>query len=156
MASRVDKVIEVHKLANQLLREHGLYEQGWDFKLLNSKRQVGNCNHITKEIGFSIHFIHRTGMDEIKDTLLHEIAHALAGPREGHGRVWKDWCIAVGAKPERLAGEETVSTAKPNYILECPSCGRRWQRYRLKRGIYGAKCPDCKQVVTIYRVRKGA
>ena len=40
---------------------------------------------------------------EIEDTILHEIAHALAWTYDrfkGHGKIWKDWARKVGANPK--------------------------------------------------------
>ena len=39
--------------------------------------------------------------DNIKDTVLHEIAHAIAGNHHHHDAVWKSCCIAVGCQPKR-------------------------------------------------------
>jgi hypothetical protein len=45
--------------------------------------------------------VDRNGAEEIVDTILHEIAHALVGPRHGHDTVWKAKCTDIGARPER-------------------------------------------------------
>jgi hypothetical protein len=40
-----------------------------------------------------------------RDTILHEIAHALC-PDDGHGRVWRDWCTRFGISPTARWGKE--------------------------------------------------
>lgn len=67
---------------------------------------MGTCN-LTKHI-ITIdmdHDMHRDG-DQLKDTVLHECAHALAGievsttgRRMAHGRRWKRWASLLGASP---------------------------------------------------------
>ena len=42
-----------------------------------------------------------SSLDQVRDTILHEIAHALVGPGHGHDAVWKRKCREVGARPER-------------------------------------------------------
>ena len=37
--------------------------------------------------------------EEIRDTVLHEIAHAIAGPEAGHGPLWKATARRIGATP---------------------------------------------------------
>jgi predicted SprT family Zn-dependent metalloprotease len=41
--------------------------------------------------------------DKIKDTVLHEIAHAIVGGEHGHDRVWKDCAQRIGSTGSRLA-----------------------------------------------------
>lgn len=148
----VEKVIEVHRLAAKLMDEQGLTDYGWRFELSTTKHRVGECNHTKKRIRYSIHCVKETPIEEIKDTILHEIAHALVGPGHGHNRVWQAIAIAVGARPERCT-EMAETTAKPNYVLKCPNCGNKWQRYRLKKALHSARCPDCQVAVEIYKVR---
>lgn len=43
----------------------------------------------------------RDGFSLIRDTILHEIAHALVGPNHCHDLVWKAKCLEIGATPRR-------------------------------------------------------
>jgi SprT protein len=103
-----------------------------------------------------MYYLAKSSDSEIRDTILHEIAHALVGPNVGHGLRWRLKCVEIGAKPERLAGEEAVSTAKPNYVIECSACGKRWERFRLRRKLIGAPSVCCNAPLKAYRLtRKG-
>jgi predicted SprT family Zn-dependent metalloprotease len=93
---------------------------------------------------------------EITDTLLHEIAHALVGPRHGHDLVWQAKCIEIGARPKRLAPPTAKSQAKFNYVIKCPNpeCGWQVKRFRMKQRNFGSLCPDCGTEVKIYKYRR--
>lgn len=43
--------------------------------------------------------------DQVTDTILHEIAHALAGPAARHGPAWKSIARRLGATPKSCAPE---------------------------------------------------
>lgn len=153
MLQRLDNspAIRVLNRADELLRQHGLGD--WTFELSRGKHTLGHCDHEDRQIVFSEYYLHLP-MEEIEDTLLHEIAHALVGPDHGHGAVWKRKCREIGAKPERLAAPGIKTTAKPNYVMECPNCGRRWERFRMRRRNFGSKCPNCQVEVNIYKYRR--
>lgn len=93
----------------------------------------------------------RVGEDEVRDTILHEIAHFKAGLKAGHGRPWKEACRAIGAVPERLARLEgdlikKVQAETAKYHLTCKDCGNVHYRNRLPRGrksFAGYRCGKC-------------
>ncbi len=131
------------QLALELMGQHGLLEAGWVFKWSRGKRQLG-CATIcekrhrhtgaverTKTIKLSWYLVALNHDGEVRETILHEIAHALAGLNHGHDRVWQDVCRRIGAKPERLAGEQ-VNVVEPRYALICGCCkqtiGKRHRR----------------------------
>ena len=67
--------------ATILMREHGLH--GWTVRLDNARRRAGQCDYRRREISLSRHYVRHAEDDHIRDTILHEIAHALVGPRHG-------------------------------------------------------------------------
>jgi predicted SprT family Zn-dependent metalloprotease len=154
MALTITKIVWVTCLANELLVQHGLKQLGWKFNLDQTKQRVGVCSHRTKTIGFSLHYLEKSTDAEIRDTILHEIAHALVGSNHGHDHVWRAKCIEIGAKPKRLAGEDAVTTAKPNYLIKCPACGWQTKRYRMRRRNFGSRCPKCHTTVQIFKIER--
>jgi predicted SprT family Zn-dependent metalloprotease len=96
----------------------------------------------------------KSTQESITDTLLHEIAHALVGEGHGHDYTWRRMAISIGCNGDRTCGDEAVSTAKPNYKIECPNEWCKWHvyRYRMKRRNFGAKCPKCGTEVDIYKL----
>src|SRR5436305_8366046 len=87
-------------LARDLLSTHGLTD--WSFRLNRSRLNMGLCKYGPRTVELSVFFVERNSDEAIRDTLLHEVAHALVGPGHGHGPAWKAMCRRVGAKPERL------------------------------------------------------
>lgn len=143
---------QAQQLALDLMREHGLLADGWQFQWSRGKRQLGLC-HIkrvwdarklayveTKMIKLSRYLVALNEEDEVRDTILHEIAHAIAGLKNGHNHAWKRVCRQIGARPERLAGNE-VNMPEGRYSVICGQCDRTLQQRhrrphprRLRRG----------------------
>src|SRR4051794_40057748 len=99
IAERYARRVAVRQLALERMTQHGLH--GWSFAFNRRKRAMGLCRYSRKTIELSIYLVDRNGFEEILDTILHEIAHALVGPCHGHDAVWKAKCREVGAKPQR-------------------------------------------------------
>jgi predicted SprT family Zn-dependent metalloprotease len=120
-------------LARSLMAEHGL--GGWIFRFDHARRRFGSCAPTKKRITLSRPLTLLNDEAEVRDTILHEIAHALA-PGDGHGRAWKAACARLGARPVRCYTDEMVVSpprrAAP-YQVGCPRCGWWQDRHRLTR-----------------------
>jgi predicted SprT family Zn-dependent metalloprotease len=106
-------LIEAEQMANDLIDEH--LDGTWKFVWNRSKRCFGVCSFSKKEIRLSRIITETEGKEKIRDTILHEIAHAIAGGHAGHGKVWKRVAAMIGAKPQATdvfskATTEAVST----------------------------------------------
>lgn len=106
--------------ANALLREHGLADKGWRFEFDAAKKRGGVCRHDIKVISMSRHLVPMWTDEQVRDTLIHEVAHALCGSGQGHGPVWKRKMRELGAAPERTHSNETV---RGRYVAYCDTCG---------------------------------
>jgi predicted SprT family Zn-dependent metalloprotease len=131
--------LQFRELAISLLITHGLRD--WSFAFNRSKRQMGCCRFGPKIIELSCHFVERNTLDLIRDTLLHEIAHALVGPGHGHDAVWKAMCVRVGAKPERLSDEAHMPQGR--WQATCEGCGMRHHKHRRPKRMKGWYCCRC-------------
>ena len=83
--------------ARALMDRHGLSD--WTLAFSESRTQLGQCVYAQRLIRIALqHALDGTAQD-IKDTVLHEIAHAIAGPDVGHGPAWKTIAARIGATP---------------------------------------------------------
>lgn len=128
-------------LAEGLMAEHKL--RRWVFCYNRGKRTLGMCDYTRKRIELSRYFVAHNEEAAVRDTVLHEIAHALAGEKAGHGPKWRAVCTRIGAKPERLDREAVMP--KGHWEAKCPGCGAVHRRFR--RPLLGRTyvCTSCGQ-----------
>ena len=128
-------------LARRLMIEHGLSD--WEFQFDHARRRFGCCFFGRKVISLSRPLTLLNDEAEVRDTILHEIAHALA-PGDGHGRIWRAVCRRIGAKPSRCYDDKFVRSparAAAKYVLGCKTCNWWVARRRLRRAqLICAKC----------------
>jgi len=129
----------VRRLARELLTVHGLDD--WFFAFNRSKLNMGLCRYGPMSIELSIYFTERNSSATIRDTLLHEIAHALVGPGHGHDAAWKQACVRIGARPERQSFEAEMPLGR--WQARCGSCGRLHDRHRKPKWMRGWSCCHC-------------
>jgi predicted SprT family Zn-dependent metalloprotease len=139
----------VPHVAQRLLELHGLWQAGWRFTLDSAVRRAGVCRYRRKVVSLSRHYVElnlKERENDVIDTILHEIAHAIAGSGHGHDDHWKDCCLIVGAKPVRCYDAGVVVMPKEKWAATCDGCGHIYRRHRklkLGRSLYCTKCgPD--------------
>jgi predicted SprT family Zn-dependent metalloprotease len=137
-------LIKAKEIATQLMAQHGLTD--WQFGFNTNKRRAGVCRYPARgrpgRIELSRHYVLRNPADEVRDTVLHEIAHALVGSGHGHDEVWKARCVEVGARPERCYGEG-VEMPKGRWRATCGGCGKEHDRHRRPKRLTGWHCRTC-------------
>ena len=141
-------LFEAQHLARTLMREHGL-STDWSFRFDRARRRFGSCRVREKLITLSRALTFMNSQAEVRDTILHEIAHALT-PGDGHGRPWKAKCRELGAKPVRCYGDESVVSPPRRpaaYIMGCQSCD--WWVDRRRRTRRKLVCKTCRSPVLI-------
>lgn len=122
-------------LAAQLMDEHGL--QGWRVKLDHARRRAGQCDFSAKTISLSRHYVRHAEASHIRDTILHEIAHALVGHRHGHDAVWRQKAREIGCTATRC---HTLSFSNARWMMRCPNGCFEVERHRRKAGLVCGKC----------------
>lgn len=120
-------------LATAMLREHGLHD--WRAVLDNARTRAGLCNHTRREISLSKPLLGR-GEASTRDTILHEIAHALVGPDHGHDAVWRRQHLELGGDGKRCF-EHTDDTSP--WVGTCAH-GKQIPRYRAPKRTHGWRC----------------
>lgn len=136
---KLDKIDRPHaeaiNLATEMMKEHGLGD--WRIKLDHARRRAGQCDYNKKEISLSRHYVRYAEMDHIRDTILHEIAHALVGPHHGHDAVWRQQARAIGCTATRC---HTLNFSYARWVMFCPNGCFEVERHRRKSGLLCASC----------------
>jgi predicted SprT family Zn-dependent metalloprotease len=102
---------------------------------------MGLCVYSRKTIELSVHFVERDNpWAEVRDTILHEIAHALVGHGHGHDTVWKRKCVEIGARPQRCGNADMP---EGNWRARCGACGKAFHRHRKPKRVRGWFCKEC-------------
>lgn len=139
---------EIERFARKELARWELDE--WSFCWDHARRRLGSCRYKDQLITLSRHFVklNSDNPTQIVDTVRHEIAHALAwkhSREQGHGRLWREWCLRVGAVPRACAVQGEVRAEPYRYILRLkttgefvagyyrkPACGRYLHRMMIR------------------------
>lgn len=118
-------ITEAATLARTLMNQHGLGHV--PFRFNRAKRALGTTHFLKnrgtgeitlQDISLSEHYTKLLPEDEVRDVILHEIAHALT-PGHNHDYVWRRKAREIGAKPERCA----LPSARPEAAVKgvCPN-----------------------------------
>ena len=102
-AAGADRLRTVAAMARECMDSHGL--EDWTLAFVESRRRLGDCQFRDRLIRIARHHALEESDESIRDTVLHEIAHALAGPEAGHGPLWKTVARRIGATPMAKAYE---------------------------------------------------
>lgn len=92
----------------------------WDFKWSAAHTTLGKCDPRTKTIFLSKSITSINSEEEVIDTILHEIAHAIVGCGNGHNEIWKACCIRLGCRP-KSTGPVQAETIEQRKIV-----GAKW------------------------------
>jgi predicted SprT family Zn-dependent metalloprotease len=115
------KIEAIAALANGLLKEFQL--NGWVFCFDHGTRRAGCCNCRDRKISISFNLARNASGEEIRDTLLHEIAHALVGKKHNHDSIWRTKAKEIGCSGERT---HRLVFSPPRYHVTCEN--RCWNR----------------------------
>lgn len=134
----------IDELARSLLGQYGL--SGWSFQFDHSSQRAGCCDYGLKVISLAYAYARQEDMVGIRDTILHEIAHALVGQEHHHDEVWRAKALEIGCSGERC---HDVQFSPPRYTVRCENGCWETTRQRRRRG---AVCKSCGGRV-VYRGR---
>lgn len=124
-------------LANRLLLEHGL--TGWRVELDGAKTRAGVCRYADQVIGLSAPLTLLHDAEEVRDTLLHEIAHALVGPEHAHDRVWRVTALRIGCSGRRCVDSEAPRVGGA-WVGVCPAGHVKERHRRPERVVSCGRC----------------
>ena len=136
---------QVEDHAAQLLERHlntGAPATRWRFRFETATGRAGICRYTARTIALSVSYVLRAPWDDVRDTLLHEIAHAIVGPGHAHDAVWQTAARRIGCTANRCS---TVTHSLKRWMGECPRCRDRWFRQRLTATVRQRSiCPRCR------------
>lgn len=132
----------VRRTAEQLIHTHldPVFGAGtWTFGFDNAKRRAGLCSFEKRRISLSRYLVEKYDDAENEQTLLHEVAHALAGPKAGHGPDWKRVARGLGYVGGRTHDGEIAHEHAP-WSGECPA---GHEHFRFRRPTRETSCGKC-------------
>lgn len=136
-AFRMSDLQRLRERADALLRLHLSAE--WSFAFDNAKRRAGLCDYTRTRISLSRYLAARYDDETNEQTLLHEIAHALAGPAAGHGPRWKAIARGLGYTGGATHTGETATELAP-WVGVCPAGHVAYRHRRPTRTTSCARC----------------
>lgn len=136
-------------LENKIIHEYYYLTHGWTLEFNNSKSCAGLCIEKGQRIVLSMQFINslKTTIQDVMETILHELAHAIAGVYNMHNNTWKTIAMKIGSTGEEFC--DIFATYK--FKLECPM-GCCHYRHQLVKKVYTerkkgyATCPKHKTI----------
>ena len=126
----------------------------------NATKRLGQCQRRGNNYKIKIsqnyfeEYIKNGEEEKIKDTILHEMCHALPNGMN-HKSQWQFYANKVnrlfGYNIKRLADSDDVSTKivqnSANYIIECLNCGHKYYYQRMTsklKNLNNCSCGKCK------------
>ncbi len=145
----VRDISEIKGIALDLMEVHGLIGKGWAFDTDKATRRAGCCDFSRKKISISATFGQKVSIDELTDSVLHEIAHALAGKQHNHDSMWQQTAKDIGCKALRC---HKIKFSRSKYTLTCQNgC---FKQERMKRPsqkmLQNNRCKKCKAKAIFY------
>jgi predicted SprT family Zn-dependent metalloprotease len=132
---------EVQEMAERLIDFHlGHKRKQWEFYFDYAKKRGGACHRHKRAISMSRYLCAMWTLEECEQTMLHEIAHALAPKGHQHSQEWYDIAVAIGYTGWITHNNQTATHMAP-WIGRCPA-GHEYHRFRRP---YHRKesCPKC-------------
>lgn len=134
-------LIKAAQIVKYNLHKTGLKRNGWGFNYDNSVVRFGLCNPLINTIFLSRYLVHLNNEMEVKDTIYHELAHAIVGCEEDHNEKWKKKTIELGGSGE-VCYSSKVMVPPNKFYTYCKVCF--WTYYTNRRY---KKCERCNVIL---------
>lgn len=131
----------MQKKAYELIAAHNL--EGWRFEFDRAKTRCGCTNYGSKVISISKYYIDDPLVDDadIMNTVLHEIAHVIAGYEAGHNQRWRMIAQSIGCDGQVC--NNGWSGAPYKYRITC-HCGMvHARRHVIQTRLRRKRCVSC-------------
>ena len=132
-------------MALDLMTKHGL--RNWGFEFDRAKNRAGQCRLWDRVISLSRPYVELNSEASVRDTILHEIAHALSPLGSRHNWVWQQKAREVGADPRHVVADDNTKFPEGNIVGFCSEgCTSSHRMHRMPRRGY--RCRRCKVHIT--------
>jgi predicted SprT family Zn-dependent metalloprotease len=120
-----EDVLKIYKeCLNSLQKNYPNYYDvvsGYKFGFGRKKTSYGTCYYRKKEIKIHMYLSKVVKKEKVKDTILHEMAHAIDkgvnGFSSGHGAKWKSICREIGCKPSSSSSAASGIVKPSKYVM---------------------------------------
>lgn len=133
---------QVTELAREIMNDHGL--EDWTVAMNRATGRAGICYHTRRLLGFSKLIMSAFDEAEVRNTILHEIAHALVGAGHGHDTIWRRKFVSIGGNGKTCTdASATVAQAieaQSKYRATCDGCGETYSAQRRKKSFGRSMC----------------
>lgn len=138
-------------MARDLLQETGAADRGYKIGAwMRSVTTMGlTWGEPLRLIQFSKPLMVIQSDEQVRDTILHECAHALVEDVAGHGPEWQQKALELGAEPYPVA--RNAQTIPFKWVVECHNCFRSEGRYRKPYRTVWCKCTRNVRAVMVLR-----
>jgi superfamily II DNA or RNA helicase len=142
-------------IATKLLRDElDKYNlNSWSIRLNQSDntKYFGFCSHKDECIILSSHYIDQFPEPEVLNTIRHEVAHAICGPRNGHNEIWEAKAREIGCTSVAPCSSFSLSPAVIDAIrsgadVEITFETETIHRPKYKITLLQDKCPVCNKI----------
>lgn len=128
------------ELVRKIMGDFNLESDDWYFEFSECKTLLGDCHYSKKRIRLSRPFVLLNSEIRVKNTILHEVAHALVGRGFGHSKMWKRKAISIGCSGDRTTNSSDFIAPPRKYTATCPKCGRETQAFKRTQVACGLCC----------------
>ena len=137
----MSELSRVRVWAEALIHHHldPVHGPGWSFAFDHAKRRAGQCDYTARRITVSRYLAEKFDDDEIHQVLLHEVAHALAGPKAAHGPKWQRIAEELGYVGGRTHDGDIAHERAP-WIGHCPA---GHEHFRFRKPTRESSCAKC-------------
>lgn len=128
---------EAEQLAKDLMTQYKVNDYTFDFNI--SVSTFGWCSTEKKTITLSPKLTELNTEEEVRQVILHEIAHALT-PGCAHNEIWRRVNLAIGGDGQRCYDEKLVEQPTHKWVAKCPNCKREVKRHKKNPRLHCGKC----------------
>ena len=129
---------EAREYVHARMAELGL--QDWRFAFDRAKTRAGSCDHASRTVTLSRHFVANSPTEAVRDICNHELAHALLPRSAGHGPAWRALAVSLGSRGERCHRYPFV---EPRKLVACRCSAIATWRHRVGRSLRERVCKRC-------------